>query len=94
MAATAARCSTLEGVLTARQPPGQPCWTTVYHRVAKAWNAVEPDAAAGRLLTLCFCATEQVASTLADNVLTSPKQQTKVLMVKPVSLSGERFCRL
>jgi len=27
---------------------------------------------------------EQVAATLAQNVLTSPKQQTKVLMVKPV----------
>ena len=28
----------------------------------------------------------QVSSTLADKVLTSPKQQTKVLMVKPVRL--------
>ena len=30
------------------------------------------------------CCREQVASTLADKVLTSPKQQTKVLEVKPV----------
>ena len=32
----------------------------------------------------------QVSSTLADKVLTSPKQQTKVLMVKPVRLMRSR----
>jgi hypothetical protein len=35
-------------------------------------------------MTAASCCHEQVASTLADKVLTSPKQQTKVLEVKPV----------
>lgn len=40
-----------------------------------------------RFLTCCLLTAEQVAATLADKVLTSPKQQTKVMEVKPVRSS-------